>query len=101
MRRVRAYDAIITPLGIVDTVARVLGTCFTGGVLMSEEPSAGVTQAGVSKPTKRQCPACGSEEFSVIQYPADTAQIACENCDNRCLLVDLREASVDSRWFDE
>lgn len=58
-------------------------------------------QTTVSKPTKRACPACGSEGFRVIQYPADTASVVCADCENRCLLADLRESSVDSRWFDE
>lgn len=64
------------------------------------ESSAEVNQS-VKKPKRRKCPACGSYQFKVIQFPADTASVACAMCENRCLLADLRESSVDSRWFDE
>jgi ribosomal protein S27E len=62
-----------------------------------------VDQSGsVNKPAvRRKCPACGNTTFYPEQYPADTMSIACADCENRCLLVDLREATVDSRWFDD
>ena len=46
-----------------------------------------------------RCPACGNETFRITTYPAETASVWCEECENRVLLADLREASVDSRWY--
>jgi hypothetical protein len=49
---------------------------------------------------RRQCPACDGETFHVDTFPADTASVYCADCGNRTMLADMREASVDARWFD-